>query len=72
MQVFRLFLFLYKTLTSKLLKPNISGAHQNFQSIRNLRFITYRYMQKFNKSNGVNLFIFIKVLAKMIYMYNYQ
>lgn len=70
MQVFRLFLFLYKTLTSKLLKPNISGAHQNFQSIRNLRFITY--MQKFNKSNGVNLFIFIKILAKMIYMYNYQ
>lgn len=56
MQVFRLFLFLYKTLTSKLLKPNI----------------TYRYMQKFNKSNGVNLFIFIKILAKMIYMYNYQ
>lgn len=70
MQVFRLFLFLYKTLTSKLLKPNISGAHQNFQSIRNLRFITD--MQKFNKSNGVNLFIFIKILAKMIYMYNYQ
>lgn len=28
MQVFRLFLFLYKTLTSKLLKPNISGAQQ--------------------------------------------
>lgn len=27
-QVFRLFLFLYKTLTSKLLKPNISGAQQ--------------------------------------------
>lgn len=70
MQVFRLFLFLYKTLTSKLLKPNISGAHQNFQSIRNLRFITD--MQKFNKSNGVNLFSFIKILAKMIDMYNYQ
>lgn len=28
MQVFRLFLFLCKTLTSKLLKPNISGAQQ--------------------------------------------